>query len=273
MIGWFSLVHQRSEGAMQPLVRHYLWVRASTTGIFCRAVSDLVMHLFFVGLNSDVTSPDGVFANSKVDTPALKWHLANVRGLRQGRGELRARLTKYKPEFFALTETHLKGDPLSALIPSNYKVVARLDRSLHGGSLLLGCKNHLLVDVLDLSKFSVPKVAEMVGAVVQGVHYILCYTPSSQLAPRLFEQASAYMDSHPDQQVVWMGDFNAHHPVWLNSASPFDAAGEAALEFSELYGVPTWLTFQPERVTLWIWFSSQCLGRFRLIQVWVPVIV
>ena len=83
------------------------------------------------------------------------------------------------PDFFAVTETHLDKDPIRPLIPSGYRQVARLDRTHHGGGVLICAKKHLPVDVLDLKKFSTPKVAEMVGISYEDVRYILCYTSNA----------------------------------------------------------------------------------------------
>ena len=202
------------------------------------------MCLTFVGLDGSVVASGADDSRSSVSSAAtIEWFLANARGLRQGCGELRARVSKRRPAFFAITESHLDGDPIRALIPGGYKAAARLDRSKHGGGLLIGCMDHFLVDVLDLSEYNIPKVAEMIGVEFLGVQYILCYTPSSAKAPLLFGQAGAYMDAHPNKQVVWMGDFNAHNPGWIHSTSPLDAAGEAAQEFSEMFGVSNLVDF------------------------------
>ena len=46
-----------------------------------------------------------------------------------------------RPDLFGLTETHLiKGDAIKQLFPPGYKAVARLDRSKHGGGLVIGAK-------------------------------------------------------------------------------------------------------------------------------------
>ena len=59
---------------------------------------------------------------------------SNVRGLRQAAGELRSLAQEEKPEIFVLTETHLKDDSVEAeMFPVGYKVVARFDRTKHGG--------------------------------------------------------------------------------------------------------------------------------------------
>ena len=137
----------------------------------------------------------------------------------------------------------MNGDPIDSLIPRGYKAAARLERSSHGGGRLLGCMDWLLVGVIDLSSYNIKNVAEMIGVEFQGVQYMLCYTPTSYTSPVLFKQTSACMDAHTDKRVVWMGDFNAHNPDWIHSSSTLDAAGEAAQDFSELYGIPNLVDF------------------------------
>ena len=78
--------------------------------------------------------------NNKVD-----WIYGNSRGLRQGSGEFRHTVMTHKPTFFAVNETHLKDDAMKQFVPYEYKVLCRLDRSMHGGGLLLGGRKHLLV--------------------------------------------------------------------------------------------------------------------------------
>jgi len=98
-----------------------------------------------------------------VGSEFVDWVYGNVRGLRQGSGDLRKAIATQRPTFFATNETHLDGDPAKPLIPWGYKVLCRLDRSSHGGGLMLGCKKHILADKLDMAKYNVKGKAELVG--------------------------------------------------------------------------------------------------------------
>jgi hypothetical protein len=168
---------------------------------------------------------------------SVDWFYSNARGLRQAAGELRQQLSQLRPTFFGLTETHLKGDAIRPLIPSGYKVAARLDRSVHGGGLLIGAKSHLLVDVLDLQCYNTVEEAELIGISYNSVDYLLCYTPNSHKALKLIQRIENYRLDHPDRQVVFIGDFNVHEPDWIISATPADAAGIEARDFCEMYGL------------------------------------
>ncbi len=48
--------------------------------------------------------------------------------------------------------------------------------------------------------------------------------------------SSSIQDSEPKPSFVFVGDFNAHHQEWLNSISPTNQHGRAALDFSNLSG-------------------------------------
>ena len=63
--------------------------------------------------------------------------LSNVRGLRQGAGELRQRAHEFKPHLVVLDEFHLgKADLLNRLFPPGFKCVSRSDRTRHGGGII-----------------------------------------------------------------------------------------------------------------------------------------
>ena len=184
----------------------------------------------------DLESLDGAAVHS------VGWLLSNVRGLRQAPGELRAYIAARRPSFFALTETHLKGDAIKPLVPSGYKIVARLDRSKHGCGLFIGAKKHLLVDKLDLSSYNTVKEAEIVGIRSGDEDYLLCYTPKSSLALRLLIAAQQYMLDNPDRKVVLLGDFNLHNQDWITSSST-DAAGIEAEEMCAMFGLKQLVDF------------------------------
>lgn len=180
----------------------------------------------------------GAFAYEEfhsADPHSVDWLYSNARGLRQAAGELSQLIAEKRPPFFAICETHLNGDPIKPLIPSGYKEVARLDRSLHGGGLLIGAKSHLLVNTLDMSKYNVKEKAELVGVRFEGVDYVLCYTPHSVLAPNLLNAMQCYMLDNPTNHKVFMGDFNVHNSGWIVSSSPTDKGGIEAQEFCEMF--------------------------------------
>ena len=70
----------------------------------------------------------------------------------------------------------MKDDPVKQLIPPGYKIVARLDRTKHGGGLLTGVKKYLLANKLKLGDHNKVSEAEMDGFELNGTDYIVCYT-------------------------------------------------------------------------------------------------
>jgi hypothetical protein len=170
------------------------------------------------------------------DADTVDWLYSNVRGLRQAAGELSILANTHRPHFIGLSETHTKADPMKALLPKGYKVAARLDRSMRGGGVVVAAQDHLLVDVVDMKAYFKLKVAEMCGIKFGGRTYIVCYTQSSKAAIHLFEAMQSYEADHMDEDIVWMGDFNAHNPYWITSKTKLDEAGQLAQEFSEMYG-------------------------------------
>ena len=160
----------------------------------------------------------------------------NSRGLRQGCGDFKKAIVGNKPTFFAVNETHLDGDAASTFIPYGYKQICRLDRTIHGGGLILGGKKHLLVDILDLKDYNVKGVAEQIGIEWEGVHWILYYTPNSYAALTLLKLQQQYKEDNSGIRVVFVGDMNVHNNDWICSVSPTDPGGLAAQEFGELFG-------------------------------------
>ncbi len=50
----------------------------------------------------------------------------------------------------------------------------------------------------------------------------------------LFSSMSSIQESYSKASFIIVGDFNAHHQEWLNSISPRNQHGRAALDFSSL---------------------------------------
>ena len=128
----------------------------------------------------------------------VDWLYANVRGLRQAAGELSVIANQHRPHFIGLTETHTKADPLPALLPKGCRAVARLDRTRHGGGVVIAAQQHLLVDVINLKAYTRLECAEMVGIKYGGRTYIVCYTQSSASAMHLFDAMQSYETGRPE---------------------------------------------------------------------------
>ena len=166
----------------------------------------------------------------------VEFFMANACSLRQGCDELRNLTNLKRPDFICLTETHLLKDPIKPLSPPGYKQVARLDRTINGGGLLICSKKHLLCNMLDLQLYNSVGISEMVGIEFNGTEYILCYTPNSSAAPGLLKQMELYTACRgSSRHLIFMGDFNIHNLDWIHSVIPVDLGGTLAQEFSEIY--------------------------------------
>ena len=167
--------------------------------------------------------------------------LANIRGLRQGSGELAARVELEKPHFIFLTECHVaKGDAINTLIPYGYKVVIKRWRTKHGGGLLILALEHLLCDPLTfkiLDKYHVDEKAELIAMRYGGVTYVTCYSNKSTAAKVLVSAMDQLKQDFPDDSFVFIGDFNVHNSEWIVSESKTDEAGEMLEEFVQLNGM------------------------------------
>ena len=96
---------------------------------------------------------------------------------------------------------------------------------------------------LDLREYVTPKVAEMAGFVLDGIGYIGCYAPDSKHGVELIRQGERYLEDHPNSKVVFTGDFNVHDAEWLCSTTHTDAAGRAAQELCESFGLNQFIQF------------------------------
>ena len=179
----------------------------------------------------------------------LHWLLSNCRGFKQAAGDLKKVAAARRPDFIALNETFLRSnESVNQYVPKGYKIAARFDRvrGASGGSQLVLCRQHLLVDQVDCSAYSVPSVAELIGVSFNGVLWILCYTPDSRRSVELLRVCSRFLADHPAVPLCFLGDFNAHNPGWIPCTSKCDAAGVAVQEFAEACGFSQLVDF-PKR--------------------------
>ena len=88
---------------------------------------------------------------------------ANVRGFRQGCGELAQTAVSVSAHLISVCETHLFGDCIDPLIPKGYVVGSRKDRSNHGGGVLLLVYESLLFTTYDCRAFYKKGVSEIVA--------------------------------------------------------------------------------------------------------------
>ena len=132
----------------------------------------------------------------------------NARSFRQASGEFCQQITDCDADVWAITESHLKDDPVNMMTPPGYNVVSRNDRSKHGGDILLGAIKHLLCNPLDLKKYNIPNVAELDGFELHGIYHIGCYAPNPFHTNTLIDMLIKFLIDHPGANVIIMGDLN-----------------------------------------------------------------
>ena len=59
----------------------------------------------------------------------------------------------------------------------------------------------------------------------------------------LFKALTRIKADFPQKPFVFMGDANAHNPVWIPSVSPLDEAGIVAEEFAVVHGLKQLVNF------------------------------
>ena len=177
----------------------------------------------------------------------------NVRGFHQAACEIAIYMRAHSPHFGMFCECHLDpGEPLNRLMPHGYKVVARLDRTAHGGGLLMMSRNDLLCDVVDMKEYNTVEHAELIGMKYDSVTHLLGYTNKSNKAHILIDAITQYKLDHPNEKVIIYGDFNVHNMDWVCSTK-VDSGGELAQEFAELFGMQQIISFPTRKESTLIW--------------------
>ena len=116
-----------------------------------------------------------ILANADVfiETCGLTIFSTNIRGLWQGAGELCAALLRLQPDVYRHIWTLIL---LIHFYPcTGYTVAAWKDRSSHGGGVLIMCKSHLLVNVIDCTDYYVKGTCEIVTVNFQGTAILCVY--------------------------------------------------------------------------------------------------
>jgi hypothetical protein len=183
---------------------------------------------------------------------SLKVHLSNIRGLHSNLAAVHHHLETDKPHMLCLTETqircptdaaylHYPGYTLEhAFIPrAGVCVYARDD---------ICCRR---LRNLEAPGFSILWL--LVELSVQQIVYALIYRSHSgdQETTRLFEHlseaAEVVQQRYPRAQLVFLGDFNAHHQEWLYPYQLTDHAGRETRKFALSLDL-TQLVDQPTRI-------------------------
>ena len=183
------------------------------------------------------TSGDTILAVADVfiEMSGLTCLFVNIRGLRQGAGELCATSLRFQPDFIVLVETHLDSDSITPFLLLGYVVVDRKDRSSHGDGVLIMCKSYLLVDVIDCTEYYVSGACEIIAVTLQGTAILCVYRQPGDTDLTVTDSLNCFISDH-NLPIILLGDFNVHHQEWLAS-SRISAASRSLREFCELNGL------------------------------------
>ena len=112
---------------------------------------------------------------------ALRMLVTNIRGFKQGCGELARVTVDTRAHVVCVTESHLDRDSIGDVsMPEGYYVAARKDRMAKGGGVLIITQQSLMGSEFDVSDFYLPEKSEMVAFSLQDYVIVCCYTKPSQ---------------------------------------------------------------------------------------------
>ena len=120
-------------------------------------------------------------------------------------------------------------------LPPGYAVVARKDRTRHGGGVLLLCKDYWLVDSIDCKDFYVAGSCEFIAVRFKSVVILCVYRQPGDSDITVIDSLTRFRTAYQHPMIV-MGDFNVHHQDWLCS-NHTSTAGRSLLEFCEYHGL------------------------------------
>ena len=165
--------------------------------------------------------------------------MTNIRGFKQGCGELARITVDTRAHVVCVTESHLDRDSIGDVsIPEGYYVAAQKDQTANGGGVLIIARQSLMGSELDGSDFYLPEKSEMVAFSLQDFVIVCCYTQPSQSDYTLVSQMKLLEEKVRSQEkkVIFVGDFNGHNEKWLKSEKD-NQLGLKLQEFCEMAGL------------------------------------
>ena len=188
------------------------------------------------GSSSSSTGPshDSPFS---VRPSSFSIHYTNIRGLSSNLSSVEHHLSSNSPNILLLSETQLSNDVLtSPFFISNYNLHSRV--RFKGGVCAYSNINTPVARLKDLES---PNFDVMwLKVCLPTTTLVLCFaycSPNSTNFVSFFDYLNSCHEtvtsSHPQAEILYLGDFNVHHREWLNS-SHTDSGGIEALTFSIL---------------------------------------
>ena len=194
---------------------------------------------------------------------SLKVHFCNIRGVHSNLNEVHHHLETEAPHLLFLTETQIK-DPLDQayLRYPGYNLESKFHPRA-GVCLYVRDKICCLrLRDLEVSDFSVLWV--LVDTGTDQTIYACVYRSHSgdreatRLTNYLSDAAEKVQQRYPSAQLVFLGDFNAHHGEWLYPYQDTDHAGRETYKFSVTYGLSQ-LVQEPTRIPDVAGHTAYCL--------------
>ena len=162
---------------------------------------------------------------------------ANVRGLRRNLASVEHYLTTSLPNLLLLSETKLDRDSFSSnLNVSNYNFFHNF--RLNGGVCAYINISNPVTHLVNLESPNYDVLWLKICLPTTTIILCFCYcSPNGTDFPVFFQYLTTshetVISSHPNAEVLYLGDFNVHHTEWLGS-SHTDTGGREAKSFSIL---------------------------------------
>ena len=194
---------------------------------------------------------------------SLKVHFTNIRGVHSNLIEVHHHLETERPNLLFLTETQICDPPdLAYLCYPGYNLEAKF---LPRAGVCVYVSDgicYLRLRDLEVKDFSVLWV--LVDTGTQKIIYANVYRSHSgdrettRLTEYLSDAADKAQQRYPSAQLVFLGDFNAHHGEWLYPYQDTDHAGRETYKFSMTYGLSQ-LVHEPTRIPDVAGHTAYCL--------------
>ena len=194
------------------------------------------------GSTLDLASPDR--------PSSFTIQFSNIRGLSSNLSSVEHHLASHLPNLLLLSETQLSGnaspEPFSI---SHYNLYSRFR---HKGGVCAYCNiNTPIARLMELESPNFDVLWLKICLSTTTILICFCYCPYNSFNyTSFFDYLSSchesLQSSHPQAEILYIGDFNIHHTEWLNS-SRTDFGGREAYSFSILHELEQ-IIKQPTRV-------------------------
>ena len=162
-------------------------------------------------------------------------HYTNIRGLNSNFSSVESHLATSSPNLFLLSETQLSSqsspDPFQI---SHYNLFSRFR---YKGGICAYCNiNTPIARLMDLESPHFDVLWLIIYLPTTTIFLCFCYcSPNATNFPSFFEYLTSchesLLSSHPQAEVLYIGNFNVHHTDWLKSTHT-DVGGIEAFHFS-----------------------------------------